>query len=591
MTRLKNWPALALGLVLVACIAAWYLTRTSSNGVVAKKAPANQGSPVDQRLLETARRIASIARTPDEQAQATEAARLADHELDLAFASSLREAAAPGPPPTGPLKQITDRIAATKARIAADQRAVAKLTKTAASNDAAADQLQLAKAQLALDEDDLDDAQQDLARQGGDEHARLERALQEHEGAQHQPVPLPKAGAAGNNSTLSGQVRSWISLGDDQREIEAARQQAVNHAASLVREHDALEKLLKPAPGASAQAAAPSPETSETAGDEEDTATMLDRLHRISDQRKTLTDLDKRIQDSQQLANVYQRWRGLMDSQRRGVLHLLFGSLIAALAVLLAVLLISRAIRHAFGRFADHKRLHQLRVVAIIGVEVVGVLVVLLIVFGSPGQTSTIIGLATAGLTVALKDFIVAFFGWFSLMGRNGLRVGDWVEINGVSGEVIEIGLLKTVLLEMGNWTSTGHPTGRRVAFVNSFAIEGHYFNFSTAGQWLWDELQVALPSPDDPYQTAQQIRQAIERETEKDAQAAERDWERVTRQYGMRPFSAKPAVDLRPSGGGLNVIVRYITRAPQRYEMKSRLFEAIIALLHKPPSSVAKHS
>jgi small-conductance mechanosensitive channel len=247
------------------------------------------------------------------------------------------------------------------------------------------------------------------------------------------------------------------------------------------------------------------------------------------------------------------------------------------------VILIDRAIRHAFGLQADPKRLRQLQVVASIGVQLVGALVVLLIIFGPPNQTPTIIGLATAGLTVALKDFIVAFFGWFALMGRNGIRVGDWVEINGVGGEVIEIGILKTVLLEMGSWTSTGHPTGRRVSFVNSYAIEGHYFNFSTAGQWLWDELQLTLPPTGDPYKTAEQIRQTVERETETDASAAEQEWERVTRQYGTRPFTAKPAVDLRPSVNGLNVIVRYITHAPQRYEVKTRLFAAIVDLLHKP--------
>src|SRR4029077_17088327 len=88
----------------------------------------------------------------------------------------------------------------------------------------------------------------------------------------------------------------------------------------------------------------------------------------------------------------------------------------------------------------------------------------------------------------------------------NGIRVGDWVEINGVVGEVIEIGLLRTVLLETGNWTDTGHPTGRKVAFVNSFAIEGHYFNFSTTGQWLWDELQVEVGQGANPYPLVEAI-------------------------------------------------------------------------------------
>jgi hypothetical protein len=128
------------------------------------------------------------------------------------------------------------------------------------------------------------------------------------------------------------------------------------------------------------------------------------------------------------------------------------------------------------------------------------VLVIIFVLFGIPNQTPTIIGLAGAGLTVALKDFIVGFVGWFVLMGKNGLRVGDWVEINGVVGEVVEIGLLRTVLLETGNWADSGHPTGRKVAFVNSFAIEGHFFNFSTSGQWLWDEVQLMIPPGRDPH-------------------------------------------------------------------------------------------
>jgi small-conductance mechanosensitive channel len=205
-----------------------------------------------------------------------------------------------------------------------------------------------------------------------------------------------------------------------------------------------------------------------------------------------------------------------------------------------------------------------------------------LIVFGPPSQLSTAIGLITAGLAVVMKDFIVAFFGWFTLMGKNGISVGDCVEIEGVSGEVVEIGLLKTVLLELGNWTNTGHPTGRRVAFSNSFAMEHHYFNFSTAGQWLWDEIQVTLPPEGDPYEMAQKIREIVERETQVEAAEAAKDWQRVTDQYGTRKVSAMPAVNLRPGVNGLEVVVRYITRAPQRNAVKSKLFQAIVELLRK---------
>ena len=593
MKHIKDLPAWALAALLSACVVGSFLTReTEANRTAAKKLPlSSPASLMDPRLLQTAQQMASLADTRDEQALAQEALRLSDHELDQAFASALREASAVVTPASGPLKDLADRVIRLKAGISAEQQRITKLTSEAATNSASADRLELAKAQLALDQDELEDAQQDLARQGGDKHADLERARAQHEAMQHQTALVPKASAAARTVTLSEQVQAWLSLRDRQRQLDTARQQAEFKAATLDREHDALEKLAgnKPAPATGAE---PASDSSSTGSDEEeDTATMVARLQHLSDQKKTLAELDKRVEDSRQLADVYKRWGVVVETRQRGAVHLLLRSLAAVLAILLAVVLINRAIRRAFGRQADRKRLHQLRVISTIAVQVVGVSFVVLTIFGPPNQISTIIGLATAGLTVALKDFIVAFFGWFALMGRNGVRVGDWVEINGVSGEVIEIGLLKTALLEMGNWTSTGHPTGRRVAFVNSYAIEGHYFNFSTAGQWLWDELQVNLPVDGDPYQMAQEIRRMVEGKTEAEATAAGQDWERVTRQYGIRPFSAKPAVDLRPSPAGLTVVVRYITRAPQRYEVKSRLFDAIVDLLHKPAGSLTKQS
>jgi small-conductance mechanosensitive channel len=594
MNPFKNLAVSIATLLLAVCVIAAYLTRDSgTDRITAKKPAASSQTPlIDERRLQTARQMSALADTHDEQGLAAQALQFSDHEVDQAFAAALREAAAEGPPISGPLKELTDRIAHLKAAVAADQARIAKLTKEAETKAAAADQLAVTQAQLALDQDELADAQQDLVRQGGDPHAKIEQALQEHEAAEHLAAQAQKATGPGRTETLIEQAQLWLALWDRGRQLEAARVQAANSGASLSREHDTLEKLINKQPVPDATAAAPAPTSDEESSDDdtepqEDTATMVARLRHLSDQRKSLATLDQRIQDSQHLADVYKRWATLVvETRRRSALHQILQSFAVVLGILLAVLLIVKAIHHAFGQQADRKRRHQLQVIGSIVVQVVGGLLILLVIIGPPTQVSTIIGLATAGLTVVMKDFIVGFFGWFALMGKNGVRVGDWVEINGVSGEVIEIGMLKTVLLEMGNWTSTGHPTGRRVAVMNSYAIEGHYFNFSTAGQWLWDELQVTLPSTGDPYHTSQEIRQTVERETAADAAEAEQEWERVTRQYGTRTFSAKPAVDLRPSAGGLTVIVRYITRAPQRYEVRSRLFTAIVELLHKPAAS-----
>jgi len=564
----SDLPTIGVALLLLTSVAAYFATRDSGTGPATT--PASRRNPlVDDRLVETARRLSAVADTVEEQDLAREALELADHELDQAFATALRQAAAVPPPASGALLDLNNRIARLTARMAAYQKRITQLTPQAAADERVAEELAVLKAQQNLDEDEREDAQQDLERQGGDRHATLERALEQHEAVQKQPPPPLKSVGPVVKATLLEQVRLWLNLNSRDQQLLAARREAAEKAAALLNEHNGREAQSRVAPA------------TPPIGGASVTESAVAQLRRRSDQTKTLSEYDKRIQACRQLTDVYSRWSAAVEARRRSALHGLVGSLAGVLSIVFGAILINRGIGQAF-RQTDRRRLHQLRTVSKLAVQVTGVLLVLLILFGPPTQMTTLIGLATAGLTVALKDFIVGFFGWFVLLGRNGLHIGDWVEIEGVSGEVIDIGLLKTVLLEVGNWTSTGHPTGRRVAFLNSFAIEGHFFNFSTAGQWLWDQLVVTLPSTADPYKIAEQIVELVGRETESDARQAEQDWRRVTAQYGVREFSAKPAVELRPGGAGLEVAVRYITRAPQRFEVKSRLFQVIVSLLHQ---------
>jgi small-conductance mechanosensitive channel len=307
-------------------------------------------------------------------------------------------------------------------------------------------------------------------------------------------------------------------------------------------------------------------------------------LHVLSDDQKNLADLDKRIQDQQQLGNRYATWIAIVRSHQRSALHGIVQSALWILLIVLSVYLADRTIDYYLAESGPERtRLQTLRAVIRFVVQAVGVVLILIVILGVPSQMPTIIGLAGAGLTVALKDFIVAFFGWFVLMGKNGLRVGDWVEIDGVAGEVVEINLLRTVLLETGNWTDTGHPTGRKVAFVNSYAIEGHFFNFTTSGQWMWDELQIMVPSNQDPYPLLDAIQKAVAKETDANAQAAGKEWQSATSRYKVRSVSAaQPAVNLWPTASGAEVHVRYITRAEERSAMRARLNQALVQLLHQ---------
>ena len=609
--KARQWITVAVMLVLVlATVLGVFLTdnaRLAMRAKPKKNAASPQGPVVDQRPLQTARRLAALATTREEQDFGRQAIRLADYEVDLAFADALREATEHPPAPTAEQRDLSARAARAVAVVKSDQEQITHLThQLAAAKESGKediqDQIDVAKAQLELDQDELDDAKEDLQRAGGNPQGAIQRLLEEHEAAGHSDASAPIAGTSSSSAEAESQPhnlaplsRAWLQLDSKSLLLTQARQDALNDIPALTRAHDAFDQrvkeqedqkqLIKQKATGLAKGEAPA----DGASKKQAAKDTLSALRHLSEDQKAVSDLDKRIQDQQELSDIYSDWAAFVATRQRTALHGMLESALWVLLIVLVVYLVGCVIdRYFVDLTPDKKRLSTLRAVVWFAVQAVGVLLIAFVVFGMPSQAPTVLGLAGAGLTVALKDFIVGFVGWFVLMGRNGIRVGDWVEINGVGGEVVEIGLLRTVLLETGNWTESGQPTGRKVTFVNSFAIEGHFFNFSTSGQWLWDEITVAVSSGQNPYPVIEAIHKLVVNETQENTRMAEEEWQRATTRYRVKSFSAKPAINLRPTGSGVEIHVRYITRAQDRQATRARLYEAIVQLLHGKESQPA---
>ncbi len=611
--KVRQWiVAISLLLLVAAAILGLVWTREQSEDasdatnsptkakILSRSSPATERPLVDQRPLQTARRMSLLASSPEEKRFADEAEKVGDHEVDLAFADALRSAAENPPKLTPDMKALLDRKTKAEAAVKADQSGIDQLTKHAASapesqKDNLEDQIAVAKGQLELDQDEFDDASEDLARAGGDPQAKIKRLLAEHEAGTHgegQAAAATPSDPDYNARTLFVAFRAWQQLRGRIDQLEQARQETNDKQTRLSGRHETfgkhVEEEKESRENAKQQAAGFAHKQNNTSREASKAAAgaALDSLKHYTEDQRNLADLGKRIQDEQELSDIYTNWIALVSTRERTALHSMFLSLLWILLVVLLVYLAGRIVDHFFaGATAENKRLDTLRAVVHFALRAAGAIIVLFIILGMPAQTTTVLGLAGAGLTVAMKDFIVAFFGWFVLMGKNGIRVGDWVEINGVGGEVVEIGLLKTVLLETGNWTDSGHPTGRRVSFVNSFAMENHFFNFSTSGQWMWDELQLTVPAGQDPYAVIDELQKLVAQETEKNARLAEQEWGQTAHRYHLQSFSATPAITVRPAGSAVEVRVRYITRAYERHETRKRLYDAVIKLMHGKPA------
>ena len=118
---------------------------------------------------------------------------------------------------------------------------------------------------------------------------------------------------------------------------------------------------------------------------------------------------------------------------------------------------------------------------------------------------------------------------------------------------------------------------------MNGFAIRGKYFNFSTSGQWMWDEISLTLPATENVHDLLERIQKAVVAETEKNADLAEQEWKRGAPGSSLSHFSATAVENLRPSASGIEVLVRYVTRASERFEVRNRLYQKLIDLLREP--------
>ncbi|MGB2592503.1 MAG: mechanosensitive ion channel domain-containing protein [Candidatus Acidiferrum sp.] len=600
----KRTKIAAVILVLLLAVTFYGLHRTEKPfvGIRAILAPlgmAQAQSMVDQSPLTTAQTLAQLSNSPAEQRFAQEALRIGDHEVDLAFAAALRDVTEHPPALSAAAKKIQDRLIRHQKALDNDNAQVTQLTAAAGqANGTRKDQLNsllnLAKSQQELDQDEVDDAKQDLIRAGGDPQARILALEQEHEASSHNTSTISPVAAPATGHGLISLYQQWSALHQKELQLTSAKQGALTAAASISAVHDSLESKVNSdnangagtAPQSSAGQSSlnqPSAGSASQANLSADAAAvLLDTTKRRASDRLALTTYDKRIDDEKQLAQNYDNWQVLVEAKQSAILH----RVLIDLSIVLGIAIVALFFDDWFERLLqkaplDRRQVETLRTVTRVTLQVIAVLFVLLVIFGMPSQLGTFLGLAGAGLTVALKDFIVGFVGWFVLMGKNGIRLGDWVEINGVTGEVVELGMFHTVLLETGNWTDSGHPTGRRVTFTNSFAIEGHYFNFSTSGQWLWDELQLVLPAGRDPYPIVDAIHKQVVEATAETAKQAEKEWQSVARSRDKtHTLTAAPAINVKPVAGGIEIAVRYITRANERYQLRAKLNQAAVDLL-----------
>jgi len=193
------------------------------------------------------------------------------------------------------------------------------------------------------------------------------------------------------------------------------------------------------------------------------------------------------------------------------------------------------------------------------------------------GRLSFAFGVAGAGVAVALQDVLASIAGAFSISFSKLYAVGDRVQIGDTKGDVIDIGLLRTTLMETGNWVSGDLYNGRIVLIPNSTVLKGSVFNYSQGFRFIWDEIKVPLTTTSDCHLAREMLSRVAKEAIGDYLVDARASWKVISDNYQSENPSLEPSVTLVVNGGSLEFSVSYVIDYTKRTAMRDQLFTKIV--------------
>jgi small-conductance mechanosensitive channel len=257
----------------------------------------------------------------------------------------------------------------------------------------------------------------------------------------------------------------------------------------------------------------------------------------------------------------------------------LTGKFIAAAAVVVAVTLLirvsqiwlSRSLKDADTRYYSRK------LVALSGyfLAVVGITVIFK---DRLGGLTVAIGVAGAGIAFALQEVIGSVAGWIAISFGGFYRPGDRVQVGGIKGDVIDIGILRTTLMELGEWVNSDLYSGRIVRVANSFVFKQPVFNYSGDFPFLWDELRLPVQYGSD-HHLVRRILEGIGAEIAPEAFTAtvRSAWRRMLKKYLLENAGVEPQVSLVLTDNWMEFTLRYVVEVKTRRAIRDKLYLRIL--------------
>jgi small-conductance mechanosensitive channel len=252
--------------------------------------------------------------------------------------------------------------------------------------------------------------------------------------------------------------------------------------------------------------------------------------------------------------------------------------IIIVLVIIVSLILekiINKKIKNANLRHLSRKWIQYGRIIVII-------LILLLTWLKDPTSITTVIGFTSAGLALALHPVFLNIAGWLLIIIKKPINIGDRIEYKSIKGDVIDIQMFYTLILEVGNWVDGDQSTGRVVSIPNGKIFTENYFSMTTGFNGIWNEIKILITF-DSNKEKAKKIIMDIANDmvNEEVLKTIEREQLKMSKKYAVKSGKLTPITYFTIQPCGIQIELRYLTLARNRRGMKTKLSERIYEAIH----------
>ena len=259
------------------------------------------------------------------------------------------------------------------------------------------------------------------------------------------------------------------------------------------------------------------------------------------------------------------------------------GKIIATVLILIAVIVLVRLSKRALGRYVENsERRYRLRKLVAFGGYVAAIFLLSIVFSEKLSGLTVFLGVAGAGVAFALQEVIASAAGWVAMSFGRFYQVGDRVQLGGIRGDVIDIGVLRTTLMECGGWINGDQYNGRLVRVANSFIFKEPVYNYSSDFPFLWDEITIPIRYGSNYEVARQEFQQVLEDITGEYARQLKGDWRRMTDKYMLEDARLEPMVTLSMKDNWSEFALRYVVDYKQRRITRDQICKRILKVIEQ---------